>query len=299
MPSFYGARRMSEPESPRISPAPFLIGDALLIAGAVAVVLLGHRPLETPEVLAVAALCGLGAWMMVLPYLRQHAAEVRFLEQEGLAGTAQQIGELATLAESIREATARWQDIHEGARKAAETATGSVERVTAEARTFAEVLGRANDQEKQAMRLEIEKLRRGGTEHLQVLVHVLDHIHALYQAAARHGATPATTQLGQFRGACLDAVRRIGLVSYEARPGDPFDAATHQTPEGKEPAEGSRVTSTIACGYSYQGQPVRRILVTVGDGGDARVSSENARSVVTEAGDDPTLELPLEEGGPS
>ncbi|MBN8247536.1 MAG: hypothetical protein J0L84_08840 [Verrucomicrobia bacterium] len=290
---------MSDPESPRISPAPFLIADGLLVGGAAALVLLGHRPLEGLEVLAVAALCALGAGVMILPYLREHAAEVRLREQAGLAGTAQQIGELETLAQSIREATARWQDIHDGARRAADSATGSVEKVTAEARSFAEVLGRANDQEKQAMRLEIEKLRRGGTEHLQVLVHVLDHIHALYQAAARHGNNPVTTQLGQFRGACLDAVRRIGLVSYEARPGDPFDPSSHQTPEGKEPAEGSRVAATIACGYSYQGQPVRRILVTVGPTESGLPTSDRTASVVREASDDPALELPLDEGGPS
>ncbi|MCW5559059.1 MAG: hypothetical protein KIT22_14670 [Verrucomicrobiae bacterium] len=289
---------MSVPEPPRIPPLPFLIGDLVLIAAAAALVLLGHRPLETAEVLAVAALCAVGAWVMVLPFLRQHAAEVRLREQAGLADTARQIGDLQTVAESIREATARWQDIHDAARQAAETATDAADKVTAEARSFAEALGRANDQEKQAMRLEIEKLRRGGTEHLQVLVHVLDHIHALYQAAARHGNNPLTMQLGQFRGACLDAVRRIGLVSYEARPGDPFDPSAHQTPEGREPAEGARVASTIACGYSYQGQPVRRILVMLTDDVSGTPAPDTP-GLTREASEDPTLGLLPDEGGPS
>jgi len=290
---------MSVPESPRIPTAPFLIGDLVLLGAATALVFLGHRPLATAEAVAVAVLCALGAWVMVLPFLRQHAAEVRLQEQAGLADTARQIGDLQAVAQSIREATARWQDIHEGARRAADTATGAVEKVSAEARSFTEALGRANDQEKQAMRLEIEKLRRGGTEHLQVLVHVLDHIHALYQAAARHGNNPLTMQLGQFRGACLDAVRRIGLVSHEAHPGDPFDPSAHQTPEGREPASASRVASTIACGYSYQGQPVRRILVTVDGEGVGTSAPGVAVSAVQEVAEDPTLELPLDEGGPS
>jgi len=292
---------MSELDPPRIPIAPFLAADGLLIAAAGALVWFGHRPLEAAEVAAAAALCALGAWVMVTPFLRRHSAELRLREQAGLSDTARQIGDLQGIARTIQDSTARWQDIHDGARRAADAAAGSADKVTSEARSFAEVLGRANDQEKQAMRLEIEKLRRGGTEHLQVLVHVLDHIHALYQAAARHGSTPVTLQLGQFRGACLDAVRRIGLVSYEARPGDPFDPSAHQTPEGREPASGSQVASTIACGYSYQGQPVRRILVTLSEpGADSGLpASEGTIPTVREVSQDPALELPLDEGGPS
>lgn len=278
---------------------PFVLADAVLLAAATALVLNGNRPLALHEVIAVAALCALGAWIMILPFLRDHAAAVKLQEQAGLADTARQIGDLQSVAAHIREATAQWQSIHEGARKASETATGAVERVGAEAKAFTDFLARTNDQEKQAMRLELEKLRRGGTEHLQVIVHVLDHVHALYQASARNGATPLTTQLGQFRGACLDAVRRIGLASYEAKPGDAFDANVHQTPEGREPAPGARITSTVACGYTYQGQPVRRILVTVespeADSGAPGGAPEGASRIIREVEDDPALELPLGE----
>lgn len=278
---------------------PFVFGDAVLLAAATALVLHGNRPLAPHEVLAVAALCAIGAWIMVLPFLRDHAAAVKLQEQEGLADTARQIGELQSLAGHIREATSQWQSIHDGARKASETATSAVDRVGAEAKAFTEFLSRSNDQEKQAMRLELEKLRRGGTEHLQVIVHVLDHVHALYQAAARNGATPLTAQLGQFRGACLDAVRRIGLASYEAKSGDLFDTNVHQTPEGREPAPGSRIASTIACGYTYQGQPVRRILVTLesseADSAGGGGLPEGAPKTIREVTEDPALELPLGE----
>lgn len=263
---------MSTPDAPGIARWPFVAGDLLLLGAATALVLNGHRPLAPAETLAVAGLCAVGAWIMILPFLREHAAAVKLHEQAGLADTARQIGDLHTLSEHIRESTARWHTIQEGARQAAETATGAVDKVGEEARMFTEVLGRANDQEKQTLRLEVDKLRRGGTEHLQVLVHVLDHIHALYHAAARNGVSPLVTQLGQFRAACLDAVRRIGLTSYEARPGDTFDPNTHQTPEGRDPAPDSKIGTTIACGYTYQGQPVRRILVTL----DAPVDSPSA-----------------------
>lgn len=283
---------MSTVDVPKMTRWPFVVGDLVLVVVAAGLVLHGHRPLLTGEVLAVAGLCAVGAWIMILPFLREHAAAVTLQQQAGLADTARQIGELQSVATHIREATSQWQNIQEGARRASETATGAVEKVSGEARAFTEALQRANDQEKQTLRLELDKLRRGGTEHLQVIVHVLDHVHALYQAAARSGATPLVAQLGQFRAACLDAVRRIGLSSYEAKPGDAFDPTVHQTPEGREPTPDSRITGTIACGYTYQGQPVRRILVTV------EGSSAPAPAVVEEAAEDPALELPLDGGNP-
>lgn len=292
---------MSTVEVPRIVRWPFVAGDLVLLAVAAGLVFHGSRPLQPHEVIAVASLCAAGAWIMVLPFLREHAAAVKLQEQAGLADTGRQIGELQSLAAHIREATAQWHTIQEGARQASETATDAVQRVGAEARAFTEVLGRANDQEKQAMRLELEKLRRGGTEHLQVMVHVLDHIHALYQAAARGGATPLVAQLGQFRSACLDAVRRIGLASYEARPGDVFDAAVHQTPEGRDPGSEARIVATIACGYTFQGQPIRRILVTVNSGETGSLGSpipSELRGNDDATGDERTPELPLDGGTP-
>ena len=288
---------MSTPEVPRIARWPFVAGDLMLIAVAAGLVFLGNRPLQPHEVLSVAGLCAIGAWLMILPFLREHTAAVRLHEQAGLADTARQIGELQSLADHIREATSQWHTIQSGARQASETATEAVDRVSAEARAFTEVLGRANDQEKQALRLELEKLRRGGTEHLQVLVHVLDHVHALYQAAARNGATPLVTQLGQFRAACLDAVRRIGLASYEAKPGDAFDPNVHQTPEGREPVPESRIGATIACGYTFQGQPVRRILVTLQEPAALDRPVGTVPGMIEEE-DDSVPELPLDGGTP-
>ncbi|MBX3731582.1 MAG: nucleotide exchange factor GrpE [Verrucomicrobiae bacterium] len=288
---------------PRLPRWPFVVGDLVLVTAAATVVLLGHRPLTPSHALVIAGLCAAGAWVMILPFLKEHAAAVRLQEQLGLADTARQIGELRSVADAVRDTTAQWQAIHDGTLQASRAAATTVEQVTKEARDLTEALGRANDQEKQALRLEAEKLRRGGTEHLQVLVHVLDHVHALFQAAARHGNTPLVTQLGQFRAACLDAVRRIGLVSYEAQSGEPFDPTAHQTPESREPGPGARIASTIACGYTYQGQALRRILVTVAEEETSprenRVPDPEWVTPIREVAEDPTLDLPLEDGDPS
>jgi molecular chaperone GrpE (heat shock protein) len=110
----------------------------------------------------------------------------------------------------------------------------------------------------------------------------------------RSGQQPLIQQLGQFRAACLDTVRRLGLVAHEARPGDEFDPRYHQTPDGKDPAPGAKIAGTIAAGYSYQSQPVRRILVAIQKDeptAPAPTGSESAPEPAAESSS--ALELPL------
>jgi hypothetical protein len=61
------------------------------------------------------------------------------------------------------------------------------ERMTAEAKGFAEFMQKANDSEKAHLRLEVDKLRRAEAEWLQIMTHVFDHVYALYAAAAKSG----------------------------------------------------------------------------------------------------------------
>lgn len=254
---------MPIPEAPKISKWPFLLGDALLVgAGAF---ILHTNPWPVPAVpLALGVGCIVaGAWLAINPFVRDHAAAVKLWEQSNLAEAAQQIDQLATLANQIAAATGQWQHIQEVSGKTVAGAAELATKMNQEARSFAEFIQRANDQEKQTLRLEVDKLRRGEGDFLQVLVHLLDHVFALFGAAVRSGQQPVIQQVGQFRAACLDTVRRLGLIAHEARPGDEYDARYHQTPDGKEPAPGTKVAATIAAGYSYQSQPVRRILVAL------------------------------------
>jgi molecular chaperone GrpE (heat shock protein) len=149
----------------------------------------------------------------------------------------------------------------------ARTVTASKEitdRMAAEAQSFAEFMQKANDSEKATLRLEVDKLRRGESQWLQLLVHLLDHVFALYQAGARSGQPNLEAQLGQFQEACRDLVRRVGLAPFEATMDEPFDAERHQVAEGQPaPAPESRVVQTLATGYTFQGQILRRSLVAV------------------------------------
>jgi len=280
---------MPELEAPRMIKWPFLLADVLLVAVGGFLIMTATWPLSRWEIMGVVPCFIVGCWIALIPFLREHDAAVKLWEQANLAEAARQLADVHVVAEHIKQATGQWQNIHEAAAKAASTSTAAVEKVTAEARAFTEFLGRTNDQEKAALKLELEKLRRGSSEHVQVIVHMLDHIYALHQAARRSGVPAVVTQLTQFRNACGDAARRVGLSTYEAQSGDVFDPQVHQSPDGQVPATGTRIESTVACGYTYQGQPVRRILVALRhDEAADEAAVEEAQESTQE-----TAELPL------
>ena len=121
-----------------------------------------------------------------------------------------------------------------------------------------------NDSEKATLRLEVEKSRRGETEWLQVLVHILDHIFALHGAAVRDsGQSQVVNQIAHFQNALPHAVASnwSGGVWLPA-PGEPFNAERHQVVDGKEkPSADAVVAETIAAGYTFQGKLFRPAMV--------------------------------------
>ena len=128
-----------------------------------------------------------------------------------------------------------------------------------------------NDNEKAALRLEVEKLHRGEVEWLQVLVRILDHVFALNAAAARSGQPRLAEQITQFQNACRDAARRIGLMPFAAAPDEPFDAERHQAVdmESEPPAE-AVVAETVGAGFTFQGRLLRPALVRLREARSAR-----------------------------
>jgi molecular chaperone GrpE (heat shock protein) len=137
--------------------------------------------------------------------------------------------------------------------------------MAAEVREFTEFMQKANDGEKATLRLEVEKLRRAEGDWLQVLVHLLDHVHALHTGATRSGQPRLIEQLTNFQNACRDTARRVGLVPFAAAAGEAFDAKRHQLVNGEEmPANGAVIGETLATGFTFQGRLVRPALVRVG-----------------------------------
>jgi len=206
---------------------------------------------------------GVGAWSCVTPFLRRSAAEQALSHTQLLTDAVSQIQKLETLAGQIGNATAQWQGIQESATKTADTARELAESMGTEARAFTEFLKKAGDSEKTHLKLEVEKLRRAETEWLQILVRILDHVFALFQAAVQSGQPKLIEQIGIFQNTCCDTARRVGLTPGIAQPGEPFDPELHQLSNGDAAHENAVIAATLAAGYSYQGRLLRRTMVSL------------------------------------
>src|SRR5262245_53850396 len=246
---------MKDRRAPTVPKWPFYAADIVLVGLAFWMVSHFPHPLAawpaTLMALCVAGAAVLGIW----PYRMEYEATLKFAQSDGLADAVKEIRNVQTVAEQIRLATGQWQGVQEHSAKTASAAREIADRIAAEANAFSEFIQKANDSEKATLRLEVEKLRRGEGQWLQILVHLLDHVFALYQAGARSGQPNLRDQLGNFQEACREIVRRVGLTPFEAEEGEPFDSEKHQLPEGKpEPAADSHVAQTLASGYTFQGQ---------------------------------------------
>lgn len=255
---------MTEHRAPTPARWPFLLVDIALVAVAFGIV--NHYPFPIPvAALALAVGCiVVAALVAVAPFRMHYQALIRFAESNELNDVVSQINRTEETAEVIRTATAQWQGVQEQSARTVATAREIAERMEAEAKAFEEFMQRANEQEKATLRLEVDKLRRSEGQWLQVLVHVLDHVYALHQAGARSGQPNLEAQLGRFREACYEAVRRIGLMPIQAASGEVYDGGKHQVVEGApEPETGALIGQALASGYSFQGQLVRRTLVVI------------------------------------
>src|SRR6266480_1157336 len=255
---------MSERTAPRLPKWPFFLGDLVLLGAAWLIFWQSRTPMTAWETFFCSGCVALGAVLGVAPYLLQYRAAMKLTEADRLTKAVLQIENLEIIGRQITHATAGWQTAHEHATQSVEAARGIAEGITAEARAFSEFLQKANDTEKNHLRLEVDKLRRSENEWLQILVRILDHIFALYQAAVRSGQDNLVQELAHFQNACRDVARRVGLVPFLAIPGERYDGKVHQLADvAVAPAAEARVAETIATGYSFQGQLLRPALVTL------------------------------------
>jgi len=171
---------------------------------------------------------------------------------------------IESVARQISSATANWQAVQDDATKAVQAAREIAESMATEARSFQDFLAKANETEKNHLRLEVEKLRRAEAEWLQVLTRVLDHTYAIHLAAVRSGQPRLIEQLDHFQRACREAARRVGLVPFVAPPGEPYDPKTHQLSDANAPLPPEPVVAdTLAPGIRFQGRVARLPLVTL------------------------------------
>lgn len=249
-------RDMSQTPAPRLNKLPFLLGDLLLLASAAWVALYGSS-LGPWQYAAVVVAVALGAWLAVWPFVLEFRAATTLAESSALSSVTDKINGLDEVATSITNATAEWMRLHQSGHQTVTVAEQLAERMTTEARNFAETLVRMNETEKNHLRLEVEKLHRAEGDWLGVTVRMLDHVHALYQAGVRSGQRNVIDQLTHFQNACRDTARRIGLTPLLPEVGTAFDPKAHHLLDGAQPAEAAVIGEILAPGYTFQGQMIR------------------------------------------
>ncbi|HWD91427.1 MAG TPA: nucleotide exchange factor GrpE [Verrucomicrobiae bacterium] len=285
---------MQDSTAPRLAKWPFFLGSALLLALAWFTVYQSKRPMGGWEILACFACIGLGAVFSVWPYVLEYRSAEKLVETCALTSVVSQVQNIEQLATQISTATAQWQTVQESAEKTSRQAKEIAHGMATEAKSFQEFLKQSNDSEKNSLRLEVDKLRRIEAEWLQVLVRILDHVHALNRAAVQSRQPGVAEQLGRFQVACHDAARRVGLTPFIAVSAEKFNKQRHQLVDGQPlPAEDAAVDETLANGYTFQGRLIRPAVVRLQNGngnGEHPVAPQANTETATQAAED---ELPL------
>ncbi|MBI1840396.1 MAG: hypothetical protein HYR88_06030 [Verrucomicrobia bacterium] len=240
----------------------FFLGDALLLGVALVITLEAPHPLPLNHALLLTAAVANGAILFVIPFVLEYKATVRLYEAAELRTAAEQFDELAETQRLIHQASGQWQTVQEHCNKAVAAANEIVGRMSIERKEFETFSQQASDSERAHLRLELEKHRRMDAEWLEVLVFICDNVYAIHQAGLRSGQPGYAEQLGKFQHIVRDAVRRVGLTPHEAGPGELFDDQKHQAADPAEAiAAGTPIAETVATGFTFQGQLIRRIIV--------------------------------------
>jgi molecular chaperone GrpE (heat shock protein) len=271
---------MNEQALPRIARWPFFVGDLLLLTVATVAVYQSSHPLGLGQVWLCFCCVLAGAGLSVAPFLLEYRAAEKLAQSGNLKTAVDQIQNLELISCQVGTALAQFHTLLEECAKTVSVSGSMGDRITAEAKSFQEFLEKANDAERANQRLEIEKMRRAETDWLQVTTGILDHVFALNQAAARSGQPELAHQIGMFQRACRDLARRVGLVPYAPEENQPYDPNLHHLADAAAGADkqGS-IVRVLASGYTYQGQLIRRALVSVGDsGGKISTSAPPAES---------------------
>ncbi|MEW6157230.1 MAG: nucleotide exchange factor GrpE [Verrucomicrobiota bacterium] len=225
------------------------------------IVFLNPWPLSPVSLAGTVVCVALGAWLLIIPFVLEYRASIRLTEADHLANVVQQLEHLKQLQTQIAAATGQWQTVQDHCGKAVVAAREIGDRLAAESKDFIAFFEKSNASEKAHLRLEVEKLRRAEMDWIQVVVHILDHVFGLHQAAVKAAQPRVVAQLAQFQQACREIARRVGLVPFAPVPGDPLDPMIHQWSEPNEPPPGASVAETLGQGINYQGQLLRKAMV--------------------------------------
>lgn len=256
---------MNEFSEWKISKTPFFAANAALLVAAAVVVEKAAHPISIWQMVAVIVCVALGALFGCLPFILEYRATSRILDVNAVTTVSEQLLNLKTYSSQIAVATDQWALVQDATKGSAEKTTAAAreiaDRMAKEVSAFNEFQAKLNDSEKSSLRLEVEKLRRTEGEWLQVVVRILDHIHALHNAAVRSGQPEVAEQIGQFQNACREAARRVGVTPFVALPGEKFDPQRHRVQGVENPPAAAVAAETLAPGLTFQGRLIRPALV--------------------------------------
>jgi hypothetical protein len=246
---------------------PFLLAYIMAFAFAGILIFGTPRPISQANIYWAGACVIIGSVLCCLPFLLEYRAASKLLEMNSLTSVTERLGQLEKFAEQVSTATEQWVRVQENtqvnADKTVAAAREIAERMTTEIHEFNEFQAKLNDNEKAALRLEVEKLHRAEGDWLQVVARILDHTYALHNAAVRSGQGEVAAQIGHFQNACRDVARRVGLTPFVAVTGEKFQPERHRAHGEDNPPLDSIVEETLAPGLTFQGRLVRPVLVSL------------------------------------
>ena len=257
-----------ENKGPSLTKWPFVVANVMLVG----LDLWMLRQLLPPKDNWDRVLAGLclvvgawAAWLHCKAWLVEYETKTRFQENDDLKSAVEQIGQLEEVGKVVTEATSRWQAAQEASNATVKAAQEVSERMGREVVEFQQFLQQSQQTQIDHLNLEIDKLRRGERDWLQSIALILDHTHALHQAALRSNQPQVGAQLNTFQAACHDALRRVGVGVYLPEIGLTFDERSLALLDGSpQPEAGFVVQGVAAPGISFQGQLLRKALVVLG-----------------------------------
>jgi molecular chaperone GrpE (heat shock protein) len=267
-------------KSPPILPRwPFFLADGLFLALSVTITFFADKPLVAWQVVALFICVSAAAFCGIFPFLKEYMLQSKLLEINELSSTVDQISRLEELGKYINSATNQWENVQEHSSETIKAANAVYEQMLQESEKFADLMKSADDKEKRQLKVEVDKLRRMERDWLELTVHVLDHVHGLYIASIKSGHNKYMNQVTQFRNACLDIARRVGLAPFMANASDSFDPNVHQQADPKAPlSPKATIEEVIVPGYTYQGRLLRKVTVTTASKKPSAASSQSKAS---------------------
>jgi molecular chaperone GrpE (heat shock protein) len=248
---------------PQVKKWPFVVGDLVLVGVACWIFVVSNYEPTGWNLAMIIACLGLGIFFSVLPFLAEFREESRRFDANQFQSTLEQIRQLESVGDLVAAATDQWKGVQVDCDGVVKAASEVAARSQAETDRLIELTEKADTRERDHLRLEVEKQRRGEREWLEVSVGIMDHVFALHRAAVRSGQVKLIKQIEGFRAACADICRRVGLSQYVVDSGESFDPELHKAQEGQVIPENAVIEDTMAPGFSFQGHPIRLPMVAL------------------------------------